>query len=194
MVDGDAVDTSNVTDDETLTESTIDTSNAADAAIDRLEALLGSSTPEEREYGALRAKSTKGTHCLDCGHEYEADEPIVIGKVEMPPYPWSGQIRYWQVTRCQNCVDLTGCTPYSCETCGRDVYKRNRWRSLHIFCSALCSSRHYNALQREKRLKNRQKQCAQCGAGFTGTRSDSKFCSAACKQKDYRQRIAGTGK
>ena len=39
--------------------------------------------------------------------------------------------------------------------------------------------------------RNLPKECDACGKAFTAPRSDTKFCSAACKQKAYRARQAG---
>ena len=41
----------------------------------------------------------------------------------------------------------------------------------------------------KKRLEKRKNtECQQCGDTFTPDRSDAKYCSAACKQRAYRQR------
>ena len=34
-------------------------------------------------------------------------------------------------------------------------------------------------------------ECAQCGEHFEPKRSDSRYCSSACRQKAYRERSAG---
>jgi hypothetical protein len=37
------------------------------------------------------------------------------------------------------------------------------------------------------RKRHKQRTCVTCGAGFTTTRIDAKFCSNACRQKAYRR-------
>ena len=81
-----------------------------------------------------------------------------------------------------------------CETCKREVYyPRDRVYRRHIFCSEGCQNEHYSKVQREKRLKNRQKECNECGQAFTAPRSDTKFCTSACKQRAFRQRQRRAG-
>jgi hypothetical protein len=47
-----------------------------------------------------------------------------------------------------------------------------------------------NARQREKRRRARaNRPCQGCTRTFTGSRSDAAYCSRACKQRAYRQRV-----
>src|SRR5688572_1980286 len=45
----------------------------------------------------------------------------------------------------------------------------------------------------EQRRRAREKTCVCCLKGFTGTRSDSRYCSPACKQAAYRCRVTDAG-
>jgi hypothetical protein len=57
--------------------------------------------------------------------------------------------------------------------------------------AALCSSRCQQRWRREQKRRYRGSiLCRECGAGFQPKRSDSLYCSAACKQKAYRRRSA----
>jgi hypothetical protein len=77
-----------------------------------------------------------------------------------------------------------------CETCERPVYKsRDNVRRQYVVCCESCRSACYNRVRRERRAARfRSKVCEVCGKPFTATRSDTKTCTAACKQKAYRQR------
>ena len=57
------------------------------------------------------------------------------------------------------------------------------------FCERTIERTIRNARLREKRATTKSViPCARCGEGFFPTRTDSKFCSGACRQKAYRQR------
>jgi hypothetical protein len=75
-----------------------------------------------------------------------------------------------------------------CERCGRVIvfvtYTNYPGEYRRIaYCSEAC---------RDARDADGQKTCEVCGAEFTATRRDAKTCSAACKQKAYRQRLRST--
>lgn len=89
---------------------------------------------------------------------------------------------------------LDRCERRPCDTCerlvvwrftGRDHYRR------HVFCSERCQWTYYNTARNERAACAREKVCEACGQSFTATRRDAKTCSAACKQKAYRQRKNG---
>ena len=54
-------------------------------------------------------------------------------------------------------------------------------------CSSYCSEIARNI----RRRKARATVCEECGAGFTPSRSDGRYCSPAHRQKAYRKRKAG---
>jgi len=72
-----------------------------------------------------------------------------------------------------NCYDENGC---------RLVYSSD-WHARTCYPCQL----ELNRLRRlEKRRKARVKECPICGAVFSAQRSDTVYCSDACKQKNYR--------
>ncbi len=75
-----------------------------------------------------------------------------------------------------------------CETCRRGVVLVNdaRWRR-HCFCSERCEWRFYNRLAAARRAEARGPKVCPCGRPFIGTRRDARFCSAACRQRAYRE-------
>jgi hypothetical protein len=81
-----------------------------------------------------------------------------------------------------------------CDACGRKVvFDRTGIRRKRTFCSERCERDSYNRRRREARAATRGKACDACGETFVGTRSDAKHCSAACKQRAYRNRNKATG-
>jgi hypothetical protein len=78
--------------------------------------------------------------------------------------------------------------PRPCKGCGRTVIDCfSYWEST--YCSEHCRLDYYREQAREKRELARGKRiCANCGQSFMPKRTDSRYCSAACKQKAYRQR------
>ena len=73
-----------------------------------------------------------------------------------------------------------------CGACGRTVFKETRYARRHFFCCRSCEAAYYT---RQRRRPKEEKACEVCGEPFTATRRDAKTCSAACKQKKYRQRV-----
>jgi hypothetical protein len=45
------------------------------------------------------------------------------------------------------------------------------------------------ARQLRRRHRHKQRTCAGCQATFTTTRTDARFCSNACRQKEHRRRV-----
>ena len=71
-----------------------------------------------------------------------------------------------------------------CEGCGLTMRSRFRGRT----CSARCAMRASRARRRRFRPMNR---CIVCGASFKPKRSESVYCSSACKQRAYRRKTTG---
>jgi hypothetical protein len=81
--------------------------------------------------------------------------------------------------------------PSQCDRCSRLVYReRPQRKGSRIFaCSLECRQAIHNATFRKRHPRWRIKRtCQDCGETFTPTRSDTKFCSVACKQHAYRLR------
>ena len=110
-----------------------------------------------------------------CQHCVDAD------RQRLSRYPWALQ-------RFDECLR----PPKPCEGCGRPVV--NQWGSpqrIRTVCSDRCAWTVRNAPLKAARLAARQhKTCPVCGGVFDGTRADQVTCSAACRQKAYRQRRA----
>ena len=76
-----------------------------------------------------------------------------------------------------------------CEYCRKVIYTQTRNRK---YCSFQTCS--HKMLNLRKSLKKRAERgtytCACCGEQFLPIRADARYCSNACRQKDYRQRKA----
>ena len=57
---------------------------------------------------------------------------------------------------------------------------------LHI-CSAACARERRNQARRVGRA---ERECAECGKAFVPKRADALVCSAACRQRAYRERMS----
>jgi hypothetical protein len=80
--------------------------------------------------------------------------------------------------------------PTPCAGCGRPVFiERKRNLPRVIVCGKPCQTALYYKKARLRRSR-RPKQCLKCGKQFQPKRSDSRYCSAACKQSAYRRRVA----
>ena len=76
-----------------------------------------------------------------------------------------------------------------CEYCHKVIYTQTRNRKYYSFQT--CG---HKMLNLRKSLKKRAERgtytCACCGEQFLPIRADARYCSNACRQKDYRQRKA----
>ena len=181
-----------VMDSECRDATTFNTSNDIDSAL----AALGvtPASDEERAKRIHKHRSGRGELCFKCARTFDESEPIYrdkVGGYVMLSYS------YQAVSYCESCAPPE--TPWHyreqapCDVCNRDVhYPCQRTYRKHLFCSEVCSKRHWANYQRDKRLREREvtcrKECGECSTSFTALRSDAKYCSAACKQKAYRQR------
>ena len=75
-----------------------------------------------------------------------------------------------------------------CGGCGRVFYTTIYTKK---YChSYWCGNQANNRRQREYRQIHRQDLvCQCCGEKFTPKRADARYCSNACRQKDYRKRV-----
>jgi hypothetical protein len=82
-----------------------------------------------------------------------------------------------------------------CVGCGRKVVDVvGRWwlrRRTRPTCSRRCYWTYQSSVRAERHAGQRERSCRGCGTLFTPPRSDGKYCSAACRQKAYRQRVGG---
>jgi hypothetical protein len=78
--------------------------------------------------------------------------------------------------------------PQPCAHCGRPV-SNETWRKepWNIVCGKTCRIAIFNAQARQRRALA-PRACEKCGQSFAPKRTDSRFCSVACKQSAYRRR------
>ena len=76
-----------------------------------------------------------------------------------------------------------------CEYCRKVIYTQTRNRK---YCSfQTCGHKMLNLRKSlKKRVERGKYTCACCGEQFLPIRADARYCSNACRQKDYRQRKA----
>jgi hypothetical protein len=83
---------------------------------------------------------------------------------------------------CLECIgelDPGQWTPQSCIHCDRPLFTRTDMLPKAVACNRLCLD---TARAKERRRSRRtQKTCLECGRLFTPKRTDSRYCSAACK-------------
>jgi hypothetical protein len=84
-------------------------------------------------------------------------------------------------------------TPEPCAVCSRAVVLNGRRRRpKYVACGNRCRASVYARQRRPRRKARPEKNCATCGERFVPARSRGIYCSAACRQKAYRRRIAAT--
>ena len=170
-----------------------DSRNGIEQADESIERLFGKQDAETVEQRRHYCAASRGKVCYHCKHKFDDGEPIYRART----YVYGrGFMRHYSISilsYCKSCAPYREYNEGKCKTCDRDVYfPWDRVYRRHVFCSEDCSKRHWANYRREKRLSERQKtcqkECGECEKSFTAPRSDTKFCSAACKQKAYRVR------
>jgi hypothetical protein len=150
----------------------------------------------EREYrAALRAERKPRADCSRCKRRIKPGQPMV----------W--QWRHGQsVPLCLRCHRTKHKGDYSgrlaesdqrpCEICARPMYLDGySWQGITLqarqplTCSYQCNYRRKVRLQlARKKVEPATVACVVCGEMFTQRRRDAQTCSAACRQKLFRQR------
>lgn len=157
---------------------------------------------------AANRRGAVSVTCWDCDREIPADEPIYTDR-EL----WV-MIGTGHDSRAVSWLERHG--PW-CAECAPSAEGSNRpwrdwpWDAPHpipprpcAWCSRpyhghpanrFCSERCANADRTERRRLSRERHrarclCAACGEQFTSPRSDARYCSPACRQKAYRDRLA----
>jgi hypothetical protein len=165
---------------------------AAGRFTDEFDKLFVAALPEAERayYAALRADKIPRVDCADCQRRFEPGEPMI----------W--QWRYYQSAQlCLRCDRrkhedesdrLAGLDQRPCETCARPMYF-DGFSPYHsrrpLTCSYQCGYRRKIKHQLErKRVEHATVACVVCGEMFTQRRRDAQTCSAACRQKLFRQR------
>lgn len=139
-------------------------------------------------------------HCAKCAREFGDAEPVYRRRLTPPLMcgKCAAEDSTYVVTnfdgRLLTVVLYKWSHPTACPCCGRLVCfaRAKRARPLpekhRRFCCDLCAIRAANARRRLIRRECRLTRCHCCKKWFTGARDDAKFCSAACRQRAYRQR------
>ena len=88
----------------------------------------------------------------------------------------------------QQAAGYDGVRKIICGGCGHVFYTTIYTKK---YChSYWCGNQANNRRQREYRQMRRQDLvCQCCGEKFTPKRADARYCSNACRQKDYRKRV-----
>ena len=141
----------------------------------------------------IEAAAATASQCAGCGKALAANEPVWRARVSLGAS--FGSWHYAVAPHCERCKPEPPFARYedaaACETCGRIVHDSftTRYRR-HTFCCHDCRKRAEEAIARQKRdAAKRTTTCDTSGEIFGPARTDARFCSAACKQKAYRQRV-----
>jgi hypothetical protein len=150
---------------------------------------------EERQarHRLIKAAARTASQCPGCGKALAANEPVWRVCVSLGVF--FGSWHYRIAPHCERCKPEPPFAHYedaaACETCGRTVHDPLTIRySRHTFCCDDCRKRAEVAIARQKRNAAKSTTtCDTCGKIFGPAREDARFCSAACRQKAYRQRV-----
>jgi hypothetical protein len=145
-----------------------------------------------REHGIIRNAQETAACCAKCERTLRSDAPIWRELISLGR-GWFGGWRMTVAPVCQSCASewSTYRPPSPCEGCGRPVYNEKNFRVRFLtFCCERCQRRaQANHAREQRRLARSAHACEMCGETFEPTRTDSKFCCVACKQKAYRRRV-----
>ena len=147
---------------------------------------------DESEQGVYQAARNCG-HCAQCGRGLKPEEPVWREVFQFYRKRMTlGGIPFTVAPVCKRChLEYDGWAPAKpCEKCQRMVVNLRRFNRVHTFCSRLCEVRYYS--HRRKKAPAQQ-MCGECGEVFKPTRSDSLYCSNACRQRSYRKRAKKSG-
>jgi hypothetical protein len=142
-----------------------------------------------------------GRSCARCGEAIGANEPVWRTRVGF--YAGSS-LNWWLGPICETCADRYGgytrrrCCEWSarlCAGCGRPVHEVlnnvKPWRRITVCCDDCRNVARYQRAR--SRRANVERRCPGCGMKFMPRRWDAVICSAACRQRLYRQRHARDG-
>ncbi len=127
-------------------------------------------------------------HCAQCGRELKPAEAVWREVFQFYRKRMTlGGMPFTVAPVCKTChLECDGWAPAKpCEKCQRMVVNLRRFNRVHTFCCRSCEVRYYS----HRRKKGpAQQMCGECGEVFKPTRSDSLYCSNACRQRNYRKR------
>ena len=147
----------------------------------------------EQEYRRnIRNAQEDASVCAKCGRQIAASDPVWRERCSLGQ-GWFGGHRETVAPVCFSCKsEYERFSALPCGGCGRVVHNLDigyRDRSLW-FCSEVCQAKARAAQARERRREARDSRtCEGCAKTFNPTRTDARFCSVACKQRAYRQRV-----
>lgn len=130
-----------------------------------------------------------------CGESIPGDGPRVpAGQYKGERYIMRDPVRYSEVPEIQAALaedyarygEHTGCYRCECYICGKVFYAG---MPHAVLCSERCNQDATLQRRKEARLPERIRTCLMCGVEFQAKRKDTRYCSAACKQKAYRRRV-----
>ena len=79
-------------------------------------------------------------------------------------------------------ANRNGITLKKCPVCNRYIPEYG-----NVYCSDRCKNDAYIERRHQRHEEQLQKICVVCGKEFTAKRTDTKYCSNACKQSAYRR-------
>ena len=143
---------------------------------------------DDSQQGVYQAARDCG-HCAQCARELNPAEPVWREVFQFYKKRMRlGGMSFTVAPVCKKCrleyYDWIPAQP--CEACQRMVVNLPRFNRKHTFCCKSCEVLYYS--HRRKKAAAEQL-CAQCGEAFRPTRSDSLYCSNACRQRSYRKRV-----
>jgi hypothetical protein len=134
---------------------------------DRCQRELTPSEPVWKYFGQFGRLDKLGSICDECFSKTWSYRPEEFRE----------QDKRWAIERYRD--------PEPCAQCGRPVRIKRSYKRRQVICGPECRQAVYN--ERARRSRNPQP-CRECGKVFQPRRTDSLFCSVACKQKAYRRR------
>ena len=101
--------------------------------------------------------------------------PQVVDRILRPYHP---EDRALWIKQCQECQGYF-IGRYAAQVCGETCHTKRRRRQVNA----------NNAKRNRHVYRDEDRDCCQCGRPFMPSRSDAKYCSAACRQAAYRKRV-----
>jgi len=166
-----------------------------DKAAASIRAMLGV-TDDDREARyrhTIRNAQNDASVCAKCGRQIAASDPVWRQRFDLGYGLFGGGWGTTVAPVCSSCKDehelFDDARP--CAGCGRPVHNLdNVYYRRFTFCSQVCRAKALAAHGRNRRREARgDRPCEGCGKTFKPTRTDARFCSVACKQRAYRQRV-----
>ncbi len=141
---------------------------------------------DDSEQGVYQAARDCG-HCAQCGRELKPAEAVWREVFQFYKKRMAlGGMPFTVAPVCKTChLEYDGWAPAKpCEKCQRMVVNLPRFNRKHTFCCKSCEVRYYS---HRRKKATAQQMCCECGEVFKPTRSDSLYCSNACRQRSYRK-------